>query len=95
MVGERKLLSQLSNPFIVNLLYAYQTENELCMVVDLMLGGDVRFHLTKETYFDEERVKFYAASVVLGKAKETMRRKKYENESGRETRYVVIVCGVM
>jgi serine/threonine protein kinase len=66
VLNERKLLADLSNPFIVNLLYAYQTEQDLCMVVDLMYGGDVRFHLTKETYFDEERVKFYAASVVLG-----------------------------
>jgi len=65
VLNERKLLADLSNPFIVNLLYAYQTEQDLCMVVDLMYGGDVRFHLTKETYFDEERVKFYAASVVL------------------------------
>lgn len=66
VLTERKLLAFIECPFVVNLRAAYQTETDLCMVVDLMSGGDVRFHLSKEYFFDEERVKFYAASCVLG-----------------------------
>jgi serine/threonine kinase 32 len=62
---ERELLSTLECPFIVNLRLAYQTETDLCMVVDLMAGGDLRFHLGKEHFFDEERAKFYAACILL------------------------------
>ena len=33
------------------------------MVIDLMLGGDLRFHLDRDGYFPEKRIKFYAAEV--------------------------------
>jgi serine/threonine protein kinase len=62
---ERELLSTLECPFIVNLRLAYQTETDLCMVVDLMSGGDLRFHLSKEHFFEEERAKFYTACILL------------------------------
>ncbi len=63
---ERKLLAMIDCAFVVNLRLSYQTDTDLCMIVDLMSGGDVRFHLSKETFFDEDRVKFYAASIILG-----------------------------
>eukprot|EP01097_Dermamoeba_algensis_P007392 TRINITY_DN4661_c0_g1_i1.p1 TRINITY_DN4661_c0_g1~~TRINITY_DN4661_c0_g1_i1.p1 ORF type:complete len:391 (-),score=55.64 TRINITY_DN4661_c0_g1_i1:270-1442(-) len=62
---ERELLSSIEHPFIVNLYYAYQNEDELCMVVDLMTGGDLRFHLEKDHRFSEERVRFYACCCIL------------------------------
>eukprot|EP01099_Mayorella_cantabrigiensis_P003426 TRINITY_DN262_c0_g1_i2.p1 TRINITY_DN262_c0_g1~~TRINITY_DN262_c0_g1_i2.p1 ORF type:complete len:373 (-),score=100.12 TRINITY_DN262_c0_g1_i2:422-1540(-) len=64
VINERILLSQLDFPFLVNLNYAFQTDQELCMVIDLMTGGDLRFHLDKGR-FKEPRVVFYAACLIL------------------------------
>ncbi|KAI9031573.1 kinase-like domain-containing protein, partial [Phycomyces nitens] len=36
------------------------------MVIDLMLGGDLRFHLERFGIMPEERVRFYAAEISLG-----------------------------
>lgn len=39
-----------------------------CVIVslDLMQGGDLKFHLNKDEYFNEERSRFYAAKILLG-----------------------------
>jgi serine/threonine protein kinase len=34
--------------------------------MDLMLGGDLKFHLINAGRFTEERARFYAAEVLLG-----------------------------
>jgi serine/threonine protein kinase len=45
--AERDLLSQLRHPFIVNMHYAFQDTNTLYLVMDLLTGGDMRYHLSK------------------------------------------------
>lgn len=35
---EREMLLKFDSPFIVGLNYAFQTENKLCFVLDLMKG---------------------------------------------------------
>jgi len=35
------------------------------MVMDFMNGGELFFHLRKETTFNEQRIRFYAAEIVL------------------------------
>ena len=48
MLRERKYLECLAfHPFIVNLKYAFQDDYYLYMVLDLMLGGDLRYHLKR------------------------------------------------
>ncbi len=34
--------------------------------MDLMLGGDLKFHLINEGKFDPDRTRFYAAEILLG-----------------------------
>ncbi|KNE71863.1 AGC/YANK protein kinase [Allomyces macrogynus ATCC 38327] len=63
IIRERSLLEKVFHPFIVNLCYAFQDDEYLFMVFDLMMGGDLRFHLTKLTHFPEPMVAFYAAEV--------------------------------
>ena len=46
-----------------NLRYAFQDEENMFMVIDLMLGGDLRFHLDRMGKFPENMVKFYIAEV--------------------------------
>ncbi len=38
----RLILPQIDHPFIVNLRYAFQDDENCFFVLDLMLGGDLR-----------------------------------------------------
>ncbi|KJE96608.1 G protein-coupled receptor kinase 4 [Capsaspora owczarzaki ATCC 30864] len=64
--NERDLLAKVNSRFIVGLKYAFVTKEQLCMVLDLMNGGDLQFHLSFCTVFEEERARFYAAEMILG-----------------------------
>lgn len=46
--------------------YAFQTQDKLCFILDLMNGGDLHYHLSQHGIFSEEHMKFYAAEVILG-----------------------------
>lgn len=52
----------------VNLAYTYETKHSLCMVLTMMSGGDLQYHIYAmgEPGLDRERVKFYAAQVCCG-----------------------------
>jgi len=65
-MAECRILQRLRHPFLVNLHYAFQTEDKLYLILDFVNGGELFFHLTRETRFKEERVKFYAAEILLG-----------------------------
>ena len=56
------------SPFIVSLIYAFQSSTALCLVLDLMTGGDLSFHLDRapERRFPEEAARYYAARTLLG-----------------------------
>lgn len=60
-VAERDILEKIDSPFIVKLHYAFQTEAKLYFVMDFLNGGELFFHLRKETKFSERRACFYAA----------------------------------
>ncbi|KAJ7446872.1 hypothetical protein B0H11DRAFT_1929902 [Mycena galericulata] len=48
------------HPLIVNLHYAFQDDENCCFfVLDIMLGGDLRFHLERLGSLDEEAVRVY------------------------------------
>ncbi|KAI9220690.1 kinase-like domain-containing protein [Blastocladiella britannica] len=64
IIRERQLLERVFHPFIVNLCYAFQDDEYLFMISDLMLGGDLRFHLTGNDHLPEHVVAFYAAEVA-------------------------------
>jgi serine/threonine protein kinase len=63
---ERELLSQLNHPFIVNMNYAFQDTDNLYLVMDLLTGGDLRFHVSIRKKFTEEQTKFMVACILLG-----------------------------
>lgn len=62
---ERAVLQYMSHPFLVNLIYAFQTSDKLYMVMEFVNGGELFFHLKKEKKFQPERVRFYAAELLL------------------------------
>jgi serum/glucocorticoid-regulated kinase 2 len=53
--NERDLLSKLKHPFIINMHYAFQDFENLYLVMDLLTGGDLRFHVSKYKRFTEEQ----------------------------------------
>lgn len=63
IIQERKLLEKVEHPFVVNLRYAFQDDENCFFVLDLMLGGDLRFHLQRLRSFDEATVRFYVAEL--------------------------------
>lgn len=65
IISERRLLEQISCNLIVNMRYAFQDDDNLFMILDLMLGGDLRFHLDRLGVMPEEYVRFYAAEVAV------------------------------
>lgn len=77
VLNERKLLAQLHHPFLVNMFYAFQDQENLYLALDLLLGGDLRYHMTKRKFFTEEEssirgvilnmcIEFIVACIVIG-----------------------------
>lgn len=63
---ERDMLEAIEHPLIVNLRYSFQDEENMFMVLDLMLGGDLKFLMKKCGRMPEEWVQFYVAEMVIG-----------------------------
>ena len=63
---ERELLSHLKHPFIVNMNYAFQDFENLYLVMDLLTGGDLRYHICCHKKFDEEQVRFFLSNIIIG-----------------------------
>ena len=53
VMNERILLSKIKHPFIANIHYAFQDRENLYIVMDLLTGGDLRFHIGKMKKFSE------------------------------------------
>jgi len=64
--SERELLSRMSHPFIVNMHFSFQDNDNLYLVMDLLTGGDLRYHICKNRKFTEEQSKFFIACILLG-----------------------------
>ncbi|XP_012141673.1 serine/threonine-protein kinase 32A isoform X3 [Megachile rotundata] len=62
---EVEILSQLEHPCLVNLWFSFQDEEDLFMVSDLLLGGDLRYHIQQEVVFTEESVVLFVAEIAL------------------------------
>ena len=63
--GERNLLSNLNHPFIVNMYFAFQDFYNLYLVMDLLTGGDLRYHIAYKKTFTESETKFFIANMIL------------------------------
>ncbi|KAI9317301.1 kinase-like domain-containing protein [Dichotomocladium elegans] len=62
---ERQILEQIRHPFIVQLYYAFQTPNELRMILEYAVGGELFRYLDQHGRFTESMAVFYAAELVL------------------------------
>ncbi|KAL1970039.1 hypothetical protein VTN77DRAFT_6444 [Rasamsonia byssochlamydoides] len=62
IIRERRMLEHLNHPFLCNLRYSFQDVEYIYIVVDLMSGGDLRFHISRKC-FTEEAVRFWIAEL--------------------------------
>ncbi len=53
--SERSLLQKINHPFIINMHYSFQDKDNLYLVMDLLTGGDLRYHISKQKKFTEEQ----------------------------------------
>jgi len=62
---EKKILETLDHPFLVELIFCFQTEERLYFVMPFLRGGELFQHLRRFRIFDEEKVKFYSSQIGL------------------------------
>ncbi|XP_071504497.1 serine/threonine-protein kinase greatwall-like [Diadema antillarum] len=62
---ERDALALSKSPFIVHLYYSIQTAQYIYLVMEYLIGGDVKSLLHVCGYFDENTALIYTAEVVL------------------------------
>ncbi|CAD8144458.1 unnamed protein product [Paramecium pentaurelia] len=65
VMNELQLLSQLKHNFIINMQAAFQDRDNLYLVMDLLTGGDLRYHLCKQRKFTEEQTKFFVVCIIV------------------------------
>ncbi|KAL0596687.1 G protein-coupled receptor kinase 4 [Plecturocebus cupreus] len=67
-LNEKRMLKKVQSRFVVSLAYAYETKDALCLVLTIMNGGDLKFHIYNlgNPGFDEQRAVFYAAELCCG-----------------------------
>uniref|UniRef100_A0A673NB86 G protein-coupled receptor kinase n=1 Tax=Sinocyclocheilus rhinocerous TaxID=307959 RepID=A0A673NB86_9TELE len=67
-LNEKQILERVNSRFVVSLAYTYETKEALCLVLTLMNGGDLRFHIYNmgTEGLNKERVEFYAAEILCG-----------------------------
>lgn len=62
---EHRVLREIHHPFIVELHYAFQSEDRLYFVMDYLSGGELFQHICEHGPFSESRARFYAAEIFL------------------------------
>ena len=67
IIGERNILSKIHHPFIVNMYFSFQDYDNLYLLMDLLSGGDLRYHLShkKPCVFNEIQTKFFISNIIL------------------------------
>lgn len=65
-MNEREILALVDSPFVVCLRYSFHTPADLYLILDLMSGGDLRFHLMNTGTLPLIDCKYYTVRTVLG-----------------------------
>lgn len=65
ILAEKKILQELSHPFIVNMVASFADERKLYLVLEFVVGGEIFTHLRSAGRFPNDVAKFYHAELVL------------------------------
>eukprot|EP00048_Salpingoeca_helianthica_P023241 m.23210 g.23210 ORF g.23210 m.23210 type:complete len:534 (-) comp8443_c0_seq1:58-1659(-) len=63
--AERQILQQNKHPFLVSLMFSFQSKEKIYFGLDYIPGGELFVVLQKEVHFPEERARLYAAMLIL------------------------------
>lgn len=67
MLNERRILLRLQHPFLCNLHQTFCDSEYLYTLLDLMTGGDLRWHIERKT-FSEATIRFWVVEVACAVA---------------------------
>lgn len=62
---ERNILESVKHPFIVDLIYAFQTRGKLYLILEYLSGGELFMYLEREGFLLERSAMFYIAEIIL------------------------------
>jgi len=65
-LNEQKCLADVDSPFVVKLSYSFQSKTDVFLILDLMTGGDLSFHLSLKGRFPTKECLYYGARIMLG-----------------------------
>lgn len=63
--AERNILEDVKHPFIVDLIYAFQTGGKLYLILEYLSGGELFMQLEREGILMEDVACFYLAEITL------------------------------
>lgn len=64
-INERHALASVESKFVVNLKYSFHSKDDIFLILDLMTGGDLGFHLHQKGKFPKREVLYYSARIML------------------------------
>ncbi|CEJ02592.1 Putative cAMP-dependent protein kinase 9 [Rhizopus microsporus] len=65
LLSEKKILSSIRFPFIVDLFCTFQDDSNLYMLLEYVVGGELFTHLRRAGRFTNDMTRFYASEIVL------------------------------
>lgn len=65
-INERMALNEANSPFVVCLKYAFANDQDLYLIIDLMMGGDLNYWLNEKHTFSKSEARYYSARTLLG-----------------------------
>ena len=67
VIREKEVMEHIRSPFLVSLASSFQDATNLYMLMQVVEGGELFYHLTERSSpFTEDEAKFYAGCVILG-----------------------------
>nr|XP_046161359.1 ribosomal protein S6 kinase beta-1-like isoform X1 [Oncorhynchus gorbuscha] len=63
--AERNILEEVKHPFIVDLIYAFQTGGKLYLILEYLSGGELFMQLEREGILVEDKACFYLAEISM------------------------------
>jgi len=65
-IAEREALVQIDSIFCVKVHYAFHNTMDLFLVMELLSGGDLKYHLNQEKLFTEDVARYFLACTLQG-----------------------------
>lgn len=63
--AERDLMTKVNNTFVIKLMFSFQDDENLYLVMEYAHGGDLMEILIRYEFLEETAIKFYIAEIVL------------------------------